>query len=131
MATISAGRRARMCARAFCLAVLVSLPPGSLAADLHSVARFDIGAQSLQSAVVAFTAQSGVQVTSATELLQDKRSSDLHGHFTAQAALAQLLSGTNLAYRAVDSNTVAIVSMPTPQPGTNSARAPVGRVLNG
>ncbi len=94
------------------------------AADLSSVGRFDIGAQPLQSAMVEFTAQSGVQVTSAPELLQNKRSTDVRGEYPAHEALTQLLTGTNLGYRTVDSNTVAIVSAPMRPPLASSTRAP-------
>jgi outer membrane receptor protein involved in Fe transport len=128
MVAISAGRLAQVRARALFLAAFVSLPLGALAADLFSVGRFDIAAQPLQSAMVEFTAQSGVQVTSATELLQDKRSTDLRGEYTAYAALTQLLSGTDLGYRTVDSNTVAIVSLPMQQPVPDSNEALAGRV---
>jgi outer membrane receptor protein involved in Fe transport len=128
MVASSAGRLAQVRARALFLAAFVSLPLGALAADLFSVGRFDIAAQPLQSAMVEFTAQSGVQVTSATELLQDKRSTDLRGEYTAYAALTQLLSGTDLGYRTVDSNTVAIVSLPMQQPVPDSNEALAGRV---
>jgi outer membrane receptor protein involved in Fe transport len=129
MVTISAGRLVRVSTRTAFLTAFAWLPLGAPAGDLSSVGRFDIGAQPLQSAMVEFTAQSGVQVTSAPELLRNKRSTDVRGDYAAQAALTQLLTGTNLGYRMVDSNTVAIVSVPMQQqPAASSARAP-GRVI--
>ncbi|MET0292041.1 MAG: TonB-dependent receptor, partial [Steroidobacteraceae bacterium] len=91
------------------------------------MSRFDIASQSLQSAMVEFTAQSGVQVTSATDLLQDKRSADLRGDYPAREALVQLLVGTNLDFRTVDANTVAIVTARAARPARGSLRNPAGR----
>jgi outer membrane receptor protein involved in Fe transport len=87
---------------------LIAILPGIAAADLSSTARFDIPAQPLQSAVVRFTQQAGIQVTSAGETLRGRRSAPVSGQLTAEAALTQLLSGTALDWRAVDANTVVI-----------------------
>ncbi len=88
--------------------LIASVLPRIAAADLSSTARFDIPAQPLQSAVVQFTQQAGIQVTSAGETLRDRRSGPVSGELTAEAALTQLLSGTALDWRAVDANTVVI-----------------------
>jgi iron complex outermembrane receptor protein len=94
--------------------LIASVVPAIAAAGLSSTARFDIPAQPLQSAVVQFTQQAGIQITSAGDTLRDRRSTPVSGQLTAEAALTQLLSGTALDWRAVDANTVVIyLSAPT------------------
>jgi outer membrane receptor protein involved in Fe transport len=91
------------------LSILAGIRPGiAAAADLSSVKAFDIPPQPVPSALLMFSSQSGVQVTSSAEMLEGKRSPGVKGTFTAQAALDRLLSGTGLHYDVIDRNTIAI-----------------------
>ena len=90
------------------LSVLAGIRPGIAAADLASVKPFDIPAQPVPSALLAFSSQSGVQVTSSAEMLEGRHSPGVVGTFTARAALDKLLKGTGLRYDVIDRNTIAI-----------------------
>jgi iron complex outermembrane receptor protein len=78
------------------------------AGNLSSTVDFSIEAQPLPSAVLRYSEQSGVQVTSSSELLVGKQSRGVTGRQTALAALRRLLAGTGLTFEAVNPNTVAI-----------------------
>jgi len=88
----------------FCAAIQPSLA----ASDLNSVAQFNIPAGPLPNALLQFSAQSGVQVTSAAELVAQKRSNGVTGELSASQALTLLLMGTQLGYETIDSHTVSI-----------------------
>lgn len=72
--------------------------------------RFDIPAQALPSALLTFGAQSGFQITSAAQLIEDKRSPTLNGLFPAPAALDLLLQHSGLSWRFTDDDSVLIYS---------------------
>ncbi|MEJ1964649.1 MAG: TonB-dependent receptor [Gammaproteobacteria bacterium] len=97
---------------ALTLSLVAGIAPGIAAADLASSLRFDIAPQSLPSALLKFSEQAGVQVASAGEVIEGKSSAGVVGTFVARSALAKLLSGTQLAYEVIDSNTVAIRAAP-------------------
>src|SRR6185437_4546889 len=90
------------------LSILAGIRPGIAAADLSSVTPFDIPPQPLPSALLAYSSQSGVQITSSAEMLEGKQSPGVVGSFTARAALDKLLAGTGLRYDVIDRNTIAI-----------------------
>src|SRR5690242_536796 len=75
---------------------------------LAATAAFDIGPQRLPTAVLRYSEQSGVQVTSPAELLAGRYSPGVKGSFSAQLALTQLLNGTGLEFDVIDATTVAI-----------------------
>ena len=79
-----------------------SIHYSAAASDLDSVARFNIPAGPLPNALLQFSAQSGIQVTSAAELVAQKRSSGVSGEFPAGQALTLLLMGTQLGFDPVD-----------------------------
>jgi len=83
-------------------------PNFSVAADLAATATYHIEPQALQSAVIQYTQQSGIQITSAADLLKGRQSPGVSGALSAAAALRQLLLGTQLDYDIVDAHTVAI-----------------------
>ena len=94
-----------------CLTLLFATArPGIAAADLSTTARFSIPPQALSTAVVQFTEQSGVQVTSAAELMRGRRSAGVTGSYPATEALVHLLAGTRLGFDIVDRNTAVITS---------------------
>lgn len=90
------------------LVLLAVIRSGIAAADLSSVKTFDIPAQSVPSALLKFSSQSGVQVTSSGEILEGKESGGVIGTFAARTALDKLLQGTELHYDVIDANTIAI-----------------------
>jgi hypothetical protein len=75
---------------------------------LISTSRFDIGPQRLAAALLRYSEQSGIQVTSPAELLAGRRSPGVKGSLSAQQALQQLLVGTGLKFDVVDDTTVVI-----------------------
>jgi iron complex outermembrane receptor protein len=93
-------------------------------ADLSTTVRFDIAAQRLPTAVLQYSQQSGVQVTSPAELLSGRRSAGVKGLLQAQSALAQLLAGTGLEFDVVDRTTVSIHSGAPNAPHDEIARTP-------
>ncbi len=73
---------------------------------------FDVPAQPLESALESYSVTSGWQVIYNGSLEDGRRSSDLKGSFTPDAALRELLAGTGLIpqYKAVDS----VILVPDP-----------------
>ena len=63
-----------------------SLPAGA-AGGLSDAAKFDISPQRLPTAVLRYSEQSGVQVTSPAELLAGRDSPGVKGSFSARRAL--------------------------------------------
>jgi len=103
-------RRLSLLAAATMFGVGLSAYSAAVRADLSTTVRFDIAAQRLPSAVLQYSQQSGVQVTSPAELLSGRRSAAVKGLLQAQSALAQLLAGTGLEFDVVDRTTVSIHS---------------------
>ena len=85
--------------------------PAWSASGLTTVARFAIPAGSLPGALHLFTEQSGVQVTSPSDLVDTKQSAGVSGDLPAAQALTQLLIGTQLEFDAIDQRTVSIRKM--------------------
>lgn len=84
------------------------ITPLSAATGLAATTHFDISPQRLPAALLRYSEQSGVQVTSPAELLAGRDSPGVRGDFIAQRALTQLLTGTGLEFDVVDDTTVAI-----------------------
>jgi iron complex outermembrane receptor protein len=78
------------------------------AAGLASTANFDIRPQRLPTAVLRYSEQAGVQVTSPAELLEGRRSAGVKGSLRAELALTQLLAGTGLQFDVIDDTSVAL-----------------------
>ena len=70
---------------------------------------FDIGAQTLSSALLRFSGQSGIQVLAADAPLADQRVRGVRGRMSASAALRALLAGTGFSFRYVDADTIVLV----------------------
>lgn len=90
------------------VALAAALHAGVAVADLASRVNFNIGPQPLSAALLKYSEQSRIQVTSPSELVDGRNSSGVVGELAAQDALARLLEGTELSYEVVDENTVAI-----------------------
>jgi len=82
--------------------------PSQAAMELGPQVHFDIAPQQLPSALLQFSAQSGVQVTSPGQLVEGKKSPGVVGTFTPSQALGLLLKDTSLLFDVVDENTVVI-----------------------
>lgn len=94
----------------FMLCFLAGLQSGSAAADLSSKILFDIPPQPMAAALLKYSAQSGIQVTSSADAVEDRISGGIVGTFAARDALDRLLAGSKLTYEVVDTCTVAILA---------------------
>jgi len=90
---------------------LAGMRPGNAAADLGNSFRFDIPPQQLSSALLEYSEQSGVQVTSPGRLIEGRTSVGVVGTFNAQDALRRLLQGTDLNYSVIGRNTIVITEV--------------------
>ncbi len=89
--------------------------PAQAAMELGQQAHFDIPPQELPSALLKFSEQSGVQVTSPGELVEGKKSRGVIGNFSAARALELLLQDTALNFDVVDARTVVITAAAAPR----------------
>lgn len=78
----------------------------------NAALRFNIPAQPLVDALNAFIAATDWQVGFPAGMAKDIRSSAVHGSYTPQQALRQLLSGSGLSYRLTGTNTVTLEKEP-------------------
>jgi iron complex outermembrane receptor protein len=92
------------------LTLFAGARPSAAAIDLGPQKRFAIGPQQLPSALLQFSEQSGVQVTSPGQLVEGKNSPGVVGTYNPAKALALLLQDTSLDFDVVDDNTVVITS---------------------
>ncbi|WP_408005633.1 TonB-dependent siderophore receptor [Pseudomonas carassii] len=83
-------------------------PGQALAAAQAQVYRFDIPAQSLDSALAAFSAVTRIQVLVPGEFTQGLRSAGLSGSYPQDQALARLLQGTGLSAAYIDGDSVTL-----------------------
>lgn len=95
--------------------------------------RFNLPAAPLSEALNAFSVQTGAQVLFAPELTAGRRSPAVAGVMPRDAALEQLLAGTDLTYRFTRQNVFLIVRKPplpaAPPPPVSEAPPPVITVL--
>ncbi|WDY57732.1 TonB-dependent receptor [Pseudomonas sp. PSKL.D1] len=68
--------------------------------QLAQVHAFNIPAQSLAAALIAFGQQSRLQISVDSQLLEGAQSNPVHGQFSSEAALSRLLSGSGLTWDA-------------------------------
>ncbi|SED34250.1 TonB family C-terminal domain-containing protein [Pseudomonas costantinii] len=86
--------------RAIGALVLLLLLAGSLPAQAEpSLLMLDLPAQDLEHALQAYSRATGMAVLVDRELTRGRRSIGVHGRFTAQEALAMLLTGSGLMAR--------------------------------
>ena len=78
------------------------------AQELTGMARFDIPSQALQTALLQYSEQAGVQVVVANELVKNLKAPAVRGEYSRPRALSMLLEGSGLAYRVTADRTVAI-----------------------
>jgi iron complex outermembrane recepter protein len=101
------------------LAMAAGIRPGVAATDTGRQVQFDIAPQPLPSALLKFSAQSGVQVTSPGELVEGKSSAGAVGTFNPSHALTLLLKDTSLHFDVVDATTVVISGSDAPRSPRN------------
>lgn len=97
------------------VALTGGIRPSLAAMELGAQVRFDIAPQQLPSALLQFSAQSGVQVTSPGQLVEGKKTPGVVGTFTPGRALALLLKDTSLLFDVVDEKTVVITGPARPK----------------
>ncbi len=90
------------------LAVLLLMAFTTGAADLGESVRFNIAAQSLDTALLRFSEQAGIQVLATAQDVADKKTTGVRGEYTAEKALLALLKGSGLAYRRISDRAVTI-----------------------
>ena len=94
-----------------CLALVMVAAPVAVHADAATM-RFDIKAQPLSEALMAFGAQTGAIVMASSELTTGKISKPVIGQLTCQDALTRMLQGTGLKFEANANGTFLIVRAP-------------------
>lgn len=104
-------------ALALCCAV-VSLPlrAAQTAADtgaLQNQQAFNIPAQDVASALIAFGQQSGLQVSVGAALLSGRQAQAVNGHMSNQQALTQLLGGSGVGWE-IQAGVVLVYRLPEP-----------------
>lgn len=111
-------------------AIMVATAP-VYAQSLNEVVAFDIAAQSLEDALIAFSEQSGVQVLASGDLISGKATKGLKRSVAASTGLAEILKGTGLSYQARGNNTVSIIVARAAQTGTRERSDYVGEQSSG
>ena len=97
---------------------------------------FNIPGQKLIPALSAFAEQSGLQLLYSAELAEGKSAPALSGKFTTEQGLAQLLNGSGLSFRFVESGVVTIekqaaqaVSKPLAKTGSAGSEATLSETV--
>ncbi|WGS88407.1 TonB-dependent receptor [Methylomonas sp. UP202] len=104
--------------RAVVLISAVSIP-GIATAETTTLS-FDIASQPLSSALIRFSAISGLQVLYEGRLADQIQAPALKGSFSAEQALRQLLQGSGLSFRFSNASTVTLDKTPAaPAPQSN------------
>ncbi|MDY6947070.1 MAG: TonB-dependent receptor [Pseudomonadota bacterium] len=99
-------------------ALCLSIVGLSVAQDAAGSVRRDVSipAQGLGPALQSFAHECDLQVIFASDDVLDVRTPGVSGKVTIEEALSQMLRGTGLTYRLLDTNTVTIVPMSAPAP---------------
>ena len=121
--------------RAVCALVLLLLLAGGGAAQAEAPLLLNLPAQDLEHALQAYSRATGMAVLVDRELTQGRRSIAVRGRFTAQEALAMLLTGSGLMARYARSDAFTLklpdVSQPPPARQFSCAGAGVGQPCRG
>jgi hemoglobin/transferrin/lactoferrin receptor protein len=97
-------------------ALLASASPASAQAIQPTI--FNIPSQPLGAALAEFARQSNIDVLFSSQLTRNQQSPGLQGEMAAPQALAMLLSGTGLTYRASSGGSFVIEDASDPQSGS-------------
>ena len=90
------------------MALIFAMIPFASRSD-EVLKHFDIKAQPLSEALMAFGAQTGAIVMAPSELTAGKISRPVTGQLTAQEALTRMLLGTGLKFQKTANGTILIV----------------------
>ncbi|HBS56500.1 MAG TPA: TonB-dependent siderophore receptor [Stenotrophomonas sp.] len=96
--------------------LLLAAPSAHAADTAGTVHRFDLPAQPLGQALLAFGEQSGLQVSVDSTLLGSRSSAAVRGSYSDDQALAQLLAGSGLSWRRQGQG-VVVEAQPTARAG--------------
>lgn len=96
-----------------CLALIVIAAPVAVRAD-EAAMHFEIKAQPLSEALMAFGVQTGAIVIASSKLTSGKFSKPVTGQLTRQEALIRMLQGTGLKFETNIDGTILIVRAPRP-----------------
>ena len=88
--------------------LLVTIQAWGDEALLNKTVRVEIKAQSLSSALVAFSRASGVQIVAEGAVVKDLSTQGVHGAKTVSDALSELLDGTGLQFHQTGDRTIAV-----------------------
>lgn len=91
-----------------CLALMISVFPIALHAAEPTM-QFEIKAEPLSEALMAFGARTGTIVIASSKLTANKVSQPVSGHLSRQEALTRMLEGTGLTFESSANNTILIV----------------------
>lgn len=119
--------------RAVCALVLLLLLVGGRAAQAEgSLLLLNLPAQDLEHALQAFSRATGMAVLVDRELTRGRRSIGVRGRFTAQEALAMLLTGSGLMarYARSDAFTLQLPEVSQPPPARGAAARSAARINN-
>lgn len=119
--------------RALCALVLLLLLSGGRAAQAESpLLMLNLPAQDLEQALQAYSRATGMAVLVDRELTRGRRSLAVRGHFTAQEALAMLLTGSGLMarYARVDAFTLQLPEVSEPAVTRGAAARNAARLNN-
>ncbi|WP_158240728.1 TonB-dependent siderophore receptor [Telmatospirillum siberiense] len=94
-------------------AMMVGSMPAPARAQAAAMLSFDIPAQPLIPALVAFSDRSGLQLFFDSALARDLKSPGASGTMTTETALRRLLSGTGMTYRFTNAGTVTLERVAT------------------
>ena len=96
-----------------CLALILIAAPVAVRAD-EATMHFEIKAQPLSEALMAFGVQTGAIVIASSKLTSSKFSKPVTGKLTRQEALTRMLQGTGLRFEISASGAILIVRAPGP-----------------
>lgn len=119
--------------RAACALVLLLLLVGGRAAQAEpALLALDLPAQDLEHALQAYSRATGMAVLVDRELTRGRRSIGVRGRFTAQEALAMLLTGSGLMarYARSDAFTLQTPQVSQPPPTQGAAARSAARINN-
>lgn len=93
---------------------LCAIAIGLLAPLMASAADVSLPPQPLGRSLQELAKQSGIQIIFFSKIVAGYDAPALHGDFTAEAALDELLAGTNLTYHALNERTIEVAARPPP-----------------
>src|SRR5882762_1269349 len=93
--------------------VLTSLVGGAWALDLDQTVDFNIPKQKLDSALVQFSEQAKIQITSSSDQVKDLGTDGIVGRYKVSIALKTLLQHSGLSYRPIGQSAISIGRFPS------------------